>query len=557
MCTNVPAAGRVGGNPGDGAFGHGGMGELLPGQMQGVPDHLEELKMKKILIAAVTAVLAVTTAHAQTPLLIPLFTADGSTQQGFVRIINHSYQAGTVRIYGTDDSGVDFGPVTLELDARQTRHFNSGDLETGNSSKGLSGALGNGSGNWRLRLETELDIELAAYIRTPDGFLSSVHESVQAADLGDSIEHQVAFFNPGGNRNQVSWLRLVNLTGDSVEVTIQGRDDAGQAASGGEVRLTLSGGEARRITAQQLESGAAGFTGRLGAGTGKWQLSVTADDSILVMSLLQSPTGHLTNLSTSLGASSDATAPKPISFRDCVGCPLVVQVPAGSFLMGSPLTEAGRNAAEGPVHRVTIARPFVVGVYEVTFDEWDACHRAGGCSHNAVDHRGWGRGDRPVTDVSWNDAKEYLRWLSGSTGRRYRLLSEAEWEYVARAGTTTRFWWGNAVGKNRANCLGCGSGWNMQTAPVGSFPENAFGLHEVHGNAWEWVEDCHHPHYVGAPVDGSAWTTWGDCGNRHIRGGSYTDSPAGLRSAERNLDGRVITAWRSENVGFRVARDLN
>ena len=516
------------------------------------------MKRALIAIAAGAAALAVTFAHAQSPIIIPLFTADGSTQQGFARIINHSYQAGTVRIYGIDDSGVESGPVILSLNSRQTRHFNSGDLERGNPSKGLSGELGSGTGHWRLRLETQLDIEPAVYIRTPDGFLSSVHDSVRAADLGESIEHQVSFFNPGANRNQVSWLRLVNLTGDSVQVTIQGRDDAAQAAPGGRVRLTLSGGEARRITAQQLESGAAGFTGRLGNGTGKWQLSVTADGKILVMSLLQSPTGHLTNLSTSLGASSDAPAPEPVPFRDCTDCPLVVQVPAGSFLMGSPVTEAGREHSEGPVHRVTIAQPFVVGVYEVTFDEWDACHRVGGCSHNAVDHHGWGRGDRPVIDVSWNDAQEYLRWLSGRTGQRYRLLSEAEWEYVARAGTTTRFWWGDDVGKNRANCLGCGSGWETRTAPVGSFPANAFGLHEVHGNVWEWVEDCHHPNYVGAPVDGSAWTSGGNCHNRHIRGGSIIWSPPfNIRSATRNLDVNVVVNRASDNIGFRVARDLN
>ena len=520
------------------------------------------MKRALIAIAAVAAALAVTPAHAQTPdIIIPLFTADGSTQQGFARIINHAYEAGTVRIYGTDDSGVESGPVILSLNARQTRYFNSGDLERGNPSKGLSGALGNGTGHWRLRLETEtqLDIELAVYIRTPDGFLSSIHDIVQEADDGDSIEHQVSFFNPGANRNQVSWLRLVNLTDDTVEVTIQGRDDAGQAAPGGQVRLTLSGGEARRITAQQLESGAAGFTGRLGAGTGKWQLSVTADGKILVMSLLQSPTGHLTNLSTSLGAGGDAPASLPSRpDRDCPDCPWVVEVKRGKFQMGSPFTEAGRNPAEGPVHQVTIARPFMVGVYEVTFDEWDACHRAGGCAHNAVDHQGWGRGDRPVVDVSWNDAKEYVRWLSGRTGRRYRLLSEAEWEYVARAGTTTRFWWGDDVGKNRANCLGCGSGWETRTAPVGSFPANAFGLHEVHGNVWEWVEDCHHPNYEGAPSDGSAWTTQneGDCGRRHIRGGSMLWSPpAGIRSATRDLNPQVTPSYRSDNVGFRVARD--
>lgn len=289
--------------------------------------------MKHTLIATVIAVLAVTATHAQSPLIVPLFMSDGSTQQGFARIVNHSYRAGTVRIYGTDDSGAQFGPITLFLNARQTRHFNSRDLEVGNQSKGLSGSLGNGTGHWRLRLETDLDIEPAAYIRTPDGFLSSVHDVVRTADLGNGTEHLVSFFNPGANRNQRSWLRLVNLTDDSVGVTIQGRDDMAQAASGGEVRLTLSAGEARRITAQQLESGAAGFTGRLGHGSGKWQLSVTADDSILVMSLLQSPTGHLTNLSTSLGASGEAnTGPElvPASKRAVQAIPRLGSVTQSS-----------------------------------------------------------------------------------------------------------------------------------------------------------------------------------------------------------------------------------
>ena len=156
-----------------------------------------------------------------------------------------------------------------------------------------------------------------------------------------------------------------------------------------------------------------------------------------------------------------------------------------------------------PRHRVTIARPFSVGVHEVTFAQWDACRRAGGCSHNP-DGQGWGRGTRPVVDVSWHDAQQYVRWLSGKTGARYRLLSESEWEYVARAGTTTRYWWGGAIARSRANCDGCGSRWDgRQTAPVGTFRPNAFGLHDVHGNVWEWVQDCERGSYSGAPSNGT------------------------------------------------------
>ena len=239
-------------------------------------------------------------------------------------------------------------------------------------------------------------------------------------------------------------------------------------------------------------------------------------------------------------------------FRDCPGCPEMVVVPAGSFMMGSP--EAGRYDDEGPVHRVTIARPFAVGVYEVTFGEWDACVAGGGCGGHRLDDWGWGRGRRPVIYVSWEDAQAYVRWLSGKTGKAYRLLSESEWEYVARAGTTTRYWWGDGIGRNRANCDGCGSRWDgKKTAPVGSFSANGFGLHDVHGNVWEWVEDCWNDSYHGAPTDGSAWTSRIFCIGRVLRGGSWGVSPRYLRSANRYWD---PSGLRSYNAGFRVARTL-
>ena len=264
--------------------------------------------------------------------VIPLFTPADDVQQGFARIINHSHGSGTVRITGTDDAGRPRGPVTLSLNARQTRHFNSDDLESGNASKGLSGGLGDGQGNWRLRLESDLDLEVGAYIRTADGFLSSVHDVVRSAEVGGETVYHVPTFNPGRNRNQVSRLRLVNLTRGRVSVRIQGRDDAGRLAP--EVELTLPAGGARQVSAQELEAGGAGLGGRLGVGEGKWQLFVSADGDIEVLSLMSTPTGHLTNLSVSglrdTGASAPESAPAVGStFRDCAECPEMVVVPAG------------------------------------------------------------------------------------------------------------------------------------------------------------------------------------------------------------------------------------
>ena len=229
----------------------------------------------------------------------------------------------------------------------------------------------------------------------------------------------------------------------------------------------------------------------------------------------------------------------------------MVVIPAGSFTMGS-----NDYDDEKPPHRVNIAKPFAVGKFTVTFAEWDACVASGGCKHKPED-QGWGRGNRPVINVSWDDAtKEYLPWLSRKTGKTYRLLTEAEWEYAARAGTTTTYSWGNDIGKNQANCDGCGSQWdNKQTAPVGSFKPNAFGLYDMHGNVWQWVQDCWHDTYQGAPTDGSAWVTSCTDGSRRVlRGGSWNDIPQDLRAADRN---RNSTDGRGDDVGFRLARTLN
>ena len=241
-------------------------------------------------------------------------------------------------------------------------------------------------------------------------------------------------------------------------------------------------------------------------------------------------------------------------FRDCAECPELVAVSSGSFMMGSPVGEAGRDGDEGPVHEVVIARPFAVGVYEVTFREWDACVSGGGCGGYRPDDEGWGRGRRPVINVGWEDAKGYVEWLSRKTGEEYRLLSESEWEYVARAGTRMRYWWGDGIGRNLASCSGCGSRWDArQTAPMGSFSPNAFGLYDVHGNVWEWVEDCWHDDYDRAPTDGTARTRSGDCGSRLLRGGSWNNDPRHLRCAVRD---RKTRGLRTELIGFRVARTL-
>ena len=246
-------------------------------------------------------------------------------------------------------------------------------------------------------------------------------------------------------------------------------------------------------------------------------------------------------------------------FSDCAECPELVVVPAGTFTMGSPSSEAERYDDEEPQHRVTIPSPLAVGVYEVTFAEWGACVSAGGCGGHRPDDEGWGRGARPVVNVSWDDAKSYVRWLSSRTGASYRLLSESEWEYVARGGTTTSRYWGASSsaqcgyvnGADRA--VDCDDG-AVQTAPVGSYRANGFGLYDVLGNVHEWVEDCWHGSYAGAPADGSAWTAGGDCGLRVLRGGSWDRNPRGLRSASRR---GYIAGLRFGDIGFRVSRTFD
>ncbi|WP_231849028.1 formylglycine-generating enzyme family protein [Paramagnetospirillum magneticum] len=233
------------------------------------------------------------------------------------------------------------------------------------------------------------------------------------------------------------------------------------------------------------------------------------------------------------------------SFKDCATCPEMVIIPPGSFVMGSPESEMDRNSDEGPQHRVTIPAPFALGKTEVTQAEWEAV-----MGSNPGKFRG---ANRPVERVSWNDVHVFIGKLNAKTGKRYRLPSEAEWEYAARAGTTTVYSWGDHIGKGNANCDDCGSQWdNRETAPVGSFRPNRFGLYDMQGNVWEWVQDCEHDNYSGAPGNGSAWAGSTSC-NRVVRGGSWADDPRLLRSALRS---DLAPDFRDYDLGFRLARTL-
>ena len=238
-------------------------------------------------------------------------------------------------------------------------------------------------------------------------------------------------------------------------------------------------------------------------------------------------------------------------FRDGDNFPEMVVIPAGRFMMGRLAEETGRDA-ELPRHSVTIAQPFALAKHAVTFDEWDAFVATDGTAYKPAD-KGWGRGRQPVINVSWEDAQAYAAWVSDKTGKLYRLPSEAQWEYAARAGTTTRYPWGDAPGKNQANFSKSGSPWSdRQTAPVGGFPPNQFGLCDMIGNVWEWTQDCWNDNYNGAPEDGNAWEA-GNCGVRVVRGGSWSSSAGNVRVAFRF---RFKPAFRDINLGFRLARTL-
>jgi formylglycine-generating enzyme required for sulfatase activity len=264
---------------------------------------------------------------------------------------------------------------------------------------------------------------------------------------------------------------------------------------------------------------------------------------------------------------TDITALVPgDAFRDCSACPQMVVVPAGGYEMGSLPGEDGRDDDEGPRHRVTIARQFAVSKYETRFDEWLLCVQDGACTVRP--DAGFGRGAHPVINVSWDDAKRYVAWLAERSGEAYRLLTEAEWEYIARASSQASRFWGaderqacafanvyDADGKAAYEfpwaSFACDDGY-FATAPVGMFEPNAFGLHDTLGNVWEWTEDCYWGTYADAPADGSAWVTEG-CASRVFRGGSWSFLPQHVRSADRDS---VAPAFRGAGLGLRVARSL-
>ena len=237
------------------------------------------------------------------------------------------------------------------------------------------------------------------------------------------------------------------------------------------------------------------------------------------------------------------------TLKDGFKGPEMVVIPSGKFRMGD--VQGGGDSDEKPVREVRISKPFALSRYEITFDEYSHFTQATG--RNILDDEGWGRGNRPVINVSWADAVAYADWVSTQTSKSYRLPTEAEWEYAARGGTKTAYWWGKDIDTKHANCDGCGSQWdNKKTAPVGSFKANSFGLQDTSGNAWEWVQDCWHDNYKGAPKDGSAWVEK-DCVRRVIRGGAWSDIPGSVRSAYRY---RAGPGYSDDDVGFRLAQDL-
>ncbi len=265
---------------------------------------------------------------------------------------------------------------------------------------------------------------------------------------------------------------------------------------------------------------------------------------------------------------ADPTTPGKV-FKDCKDCPELVVIPAGSFTMGTPDDEVGRQPDEGPLHKVTFEHPFAVTRFHITAQEWQVYAKESGAVLPTGDNRpgrlctngkpSYPQGPRqPAVCMSWDDVQGYVAWIAKKTGKPYRMLTEAEREYTGRAGSTGPFPFdfdepGQYQINKHANTYGPRDGYTY-TAPVGSFPPNAFGMYDMHGNVYEWLQDCVHDSYNGAPTDGSAWLTGGNCDFRQIRGNDWTEPPIFSRSGNRNERGHdVFGDW----LGFRVARNLN
>ena len=338
-----------------------------------------------------------------------------------------------------------------------------------------------------------------------------------------------------GKETAQDFRKLVTDIGSILGPTIPGSDFGNHAKT----VTTAQPRETRRARPLKWLSAIAGLL--LAAGIAGYLYLQQGEDTIV-------------NVSSSPDAKTSVARPALSVFRDTLADgftgPEMVMIPVGEFRMGD-LQENG-NSHERPVHRVRIAEPFAIGKYEITYEEY--LYFATATGRPSPYDEGWGRGRRPVIDVSWEDAHAYARWLAAKTGASYRLPSEAEWEYVARAGSESAYWWGDEVGNNHANCTDCGSRWdNQQTAPVGSFAPNHFGLHDTAGNVAEWIQDCFLDTYHRAFEDGSAQTVE-DCQRRVVRNGGWDSKPEKIRSATRAWDKPLN---RSNRTGFRLARDLD
>jgi formylglycine-generating enzyme required for sulfatase activity len=289
--------------------------------------------------------------------------------------------------------------------------------------------------------------------------------------------------------------------------------------------------------------------------TALWSGSDSFANSLIPLRFVLDPPVTQTDREPGMAVLAEASQPRtasaaasPRTFRDCPDCPEMVEIPAGKFVMGSSDSD---SPDEKPAHEVHLDKPIAVGKFEITFAEWDACAADGGCLKNKQPRdEGWGRGKHPVVNVSWNDTQEYITWLSQKAGKPYRLLSEAEWEYAARAGTTGKYAFGETLSAQQAK-FSSGRRGIGETAEVGSYAANAWGLYDMHGNVWEWVEDCYAANYQGAPADGSPRLDPGCGANRVLRGGSWDYDPEDLRSAVRY---RLAPYYRVNEIGFRVAR---